>query len=273
MYKGLNYSHSVPRPSPPVSTCTEGSHSLWCKSVPGNFPERSRRVERNKAGAGVGPQVSSWPEDFWYHLKQNNSKKRSENCCFPCSCEKWHQPAHAERACCKIRQTDVHHPYSGHWRKVFLDSTEQGFPKLLYWCTLLCTVSATGKGFLSAFLKQSVHVLSCVRPGAPIFQRDLFFFHCLGATLAAQMNQTTLLNQLRADAVPRYYPIACFWANSLSAWPTALHRAAVRYGAISQIKGNQSIIDSFIAACCPAWIMRAVICIYILSELLSKKAM
>lgn len=74
-----------------------------------------------------------------------------------------------------------------------------------------CVLSLqTGNEFLFAFLKQSVHVLSCVRPVAPIFQHDLFFFHCLGATLAEQMNQTMLLNQSRANTISKYYPIGWF---------------------------------------------------------------
>lgn len=151
------------------------------------------------------------------------------------SCKKkWQQPVHGERICCAY-QAGISFVSSTreHWRRGFLGSTEQVFQNPCTGTHSGVLSLQTGKEFLFAFLKQSVHVLSCVRPVAPIFQHDLFFFHCLGATLAEQMNQTMLLNQSRANTISKYYPIAWFWANSLSAWPIALHTAAVRFWAIS----------------------------------------
>lgn len=68
-------------------------------------------------------------------------------------------------------------------------------------------VPANWKGILLGFFV-SVRVLSCVKPIALIFQHDLFFFPCLGAALAEEMNQIMLLNQSRASTISRHYLIA-----------------------------------------------------------------
>lgn len=125
-----------------------------------------------------------------------------------------HQPVHGERiyhanpaGIAVVSSTHEHR------RRGFLGSTEVVFQNP-------CSgAHSFALSLLTAFWKQSVHVLSCVRLTAPVFQHELFFFHCLGATLAEQMNQTMLLNQSRANTISKYYPIAWFWADSLSAWP------------------------------------------------------
>lgn len=94
-----------------------------------------------------------------------------------------------------------------HWRWGFLGSTKQVCQNPCPGAHSCMRSLQTGKGFLLAFF-ESVRVLSCVRLVALIFQQDLFFFHCLGAALAEQMNQIMLLNQSRANAVSRYYLIA-----------------------------------------------------------------
>lgn len=151
--------------------------------------------------------------------KQHRNIKRSKNYCLPPAVKRNGNSLFMGRgSVVQIRQAyHLYHLLCEHWRRGFLGSTEQVFQNSCSG-THSCVLSLqTGNEFLFAFLKQSVHVLSCVRLVAPIFQHDLFFFHCLGATLAEQMNQTMLLNQLRANTISKYYHIAWFWANSLSA--------------------------------------------------------